>query len=154
MGARELFSQLNDSQLSRDIRCLWQQTDLLKCYDSYVLYRTTEIYCTSVLFTVYRNVQRPFDHRLPLVFFFFFTQCNLYIHSQSLFQNLLYVKDKCDNLVCQASLLFYKVIKSLVVSKWPVLTANHSLCTVAHNIPNINNLHLAILECKTRNKIH
>lgn len=67
---RENSSQLNDSHLSRDIRCLWQQTDLLKCFDSYVLYRTTETYCTSVMFTVYRNVQRPFDHRLPLLFFF------------------------------------------------------------------------------------
>lgn len=72
-GARELFSQLNNSHLSRDIRCLWQQADLLKYYDSYVLYRTTETYCTSVIFTVYRNF-----------FYNLWGKCNLYT-SQSLF---------------------------------------------------------------------
>lgn len=51
--------------------------------------------------------------------------------------------------------MFYKVIKSLEVSKWPMVTAkNHSFCTVAHNIHNINHLGFAVLECKTRNKIH
>lgn len=95
MGATELFSQLNAFHLSRDKRCLWQQTDLLKCYNSYVLYRTTATYCTSVIFTVYRNVQRPFDHRLvssPPPSFLYTFWCKMYSvqHSQSLFQKMCY----------------------------------------------------------------
>lgn len=84
MGARELFSQLNASHLSRDKRCLWQQTDLLKCYDSYVLYRTTATYCTSVIFTVYcRNVQRSFYYRLAFLPLHFLVQ-NVFCTPQSI----------------------------------------------------------------------
>lgn len=83
MGARELFSQLNASHLSRDKRCLWQLTDLLKCYDSYVLYRTTATYCTSVIFTVYRNVQRPFYYRLAFLPLHFLVQ-NVFCTPQSI----------------------------------------------------------------------
>lgn len=35
------------------------------------------------------------------------------------------MKCKCDNLVYEVT--FYKVIKSLAVSKWPMVTANGSL---------------------------